>query len=341
MITTKSSPTVDIIKILRFQSPKWVRSQSNSTHDNLVKSQLDEYLAYYNTTKQSKPQMYKPKDGNKLLTMSIPIMNDHGSIVGHKTHKSKDPIKPISPKLLTKYIDSAEDKDELFQWVKEWTYVATKKKDVWKLWRPIHLQKLLIRSLTEFGEYSNMLGLIYSLKDKFVRAKNGQVYNIENFFNTVLLCTLLRNHLIPFPDSKIALRKLKTAWSITQLKENKTGLSNILIQSLEQVQKFNTSNELIGFEDKSLVLLNLSNFNSKMVTSNKEKIIQKNELVYLISRTLLDRVNLKQIDIPQESLASMQKFVNGYQQFLSGEEDKYEKMMKSMDELYKSKQIIR
>lgn len=335
MITIRST-TANIIKTTRLHIHAWIRFQSTSTQNSLVRAQLDEYLAYYNTKKELRPYIYRPKNHNKLLTMSIPIKDDHGNIIDYETPKPKDPIRPISPKLLTKYIDSVKDRNELLQWVKEWTDVTTRKKDVWKLWRPIHLQKLLIKSLTEFGGYSNMLGFIYALKDKFVRAKNGQVYNIENFFNTVLLCTLLRNHLIRSPDSKIALRKLKTAWSITQLKENETGLSNILIQTLEQVQGFKTSNELKGFESKSLTLPNLNNLDSLMNTSYKEKIMQDNELAYLISRTLLERVNLKPIDLSPETLRSMQNFVHDYQQLLSGKEDKYDKMMKSMDELYKA-----
>lgn len=335
MIATRSK-TAHTIKLLSSQCSVWARFQSTTTSNNLVRSQLDEYLAYYNTKKELRPYIYRPKNHNKLLTMSIPIKDDHGNIIDHATPKPKDPIKPISPKLLTEYIDSVKDKEELFKWVKEWTDISPRKKDVWKLWKPIHLQKLLIKSLTEFGEYSNMLGFIYSQKDKFVQAKNGQVFNVENFFNTVLLCTILRNHLLQSPDSQIALKKLKTAWSVTQLKENETGLSNILVQSLEQIQKFKASNELKGFDAKNLVLPNLSNLDPRKLTLNKEKIVQDNELIYFISRTLLDRVNLKQVVLSADTLTSMQEFVKNYEQLLSSEEDKYEKMIKSMNELHKS-----
>ncbi|KAK5960624.1 mitochondrial 37S ribosomal protein mS44 MRP13 PWA37_002052 [Arxiozyma heterogenica] len=336
MITTRSI-TTNIIKIWRSQCSSWIRFQSTSTSSSSVKSQLDEYLTYYNTKKELRPYIYRPKNHNKLLTMSIPIKDDYGNIIDHATPEPKDPIRPISPKLLTEYIDSVEDKKELFKWIKKWTDVTPRKKDVWKLWKPKHLQKLLIKSLTELGEYSNVLGFIYSQKNKFVQAKNGQVFNVENFFNTVLLCTILRNNLIKSPNSTIALKKLKTAWSITQLKENKTGLSNILVQSLEQIQNFNVSNELNGFENKNLVLPNLSNLDLKHVASNRNKIIQDNELIYFISRALLERANLKQIVLPPDILTSLQEFIMNFRQLLPDKEDKYDKMMKSMNELYKSK----
>ncbi|CAL9732417.1 small ribosomal subunit protein mS44 [Monosporozyma unispora] len=311
------------------------RFQSSTISQNPLRIKLDEYLTYYKTPMEMRPYIYRPKNHNKLLTMSTPIKDDHGNIIDHETPAPRDSIRPISSDLILQYINSVQDKNELMHWLKEWTNVTTRKKTIWKLWKPIHLQQILLRSFFELGGYSNFLGFIYTQKNKFIDAKNGQVFNIENFLNTVLLCNLLRDHLTRSLDSKKSLQKLKNAWSITQFKTNRTGLVNVLIQSLEQRQRFTALDELKSYKPKNLVLPIFPSPDSESFQLNKDKFLKDNELVYIISKSLLEQIDKESITLDPQVIKSMQDFVTKYIELSPNEPERFDDLFKSMHELYK------
>lgn len=316
------------------------RFQSSNVSTNPLRNKLDDYLTYYNTPMELRPYIYRPKNHNKLLTMSVPVKDDHGNIIDHDTPTPRDPIKPISSDLITQYIDSIQDKKELMEWLKQWMAVTTRKKSIWKLWKPIHLQKILLKSFFEIGGYSNFLGYIFTQNNKFIEAKNSQVFNIENFLNSVLLCSLLRDHINRSFDSKASLQKLKNAWTVTQFKTNRTGLVNILIQSLEQRQRFTALDELKAYKPKNLVLPIFPSLESKSFQFNKDKFLKDNELVYFICRTILEQIDKQTIIIDPKVLESMQEFVTKFKELSPQEEDKFDKLILSMKELYKNDIIL-
>ncbi|CAI4038779.1 hypothetical protein SMKI_06G1270 [Saccharomyces mikatae IFO 1815] len=297
-----------------FKSTVWRRFVSTG---ETAKARLDEFLIYHKTDAKLKPFIYRPKNAQILLTKDI------------KDPKTKEPlqprppVKPLSKQTLNDFIQSVEpNSTELLDWFKEWTGTSIRKRAIWTYISPVHVQKMLTASFFKIGKYAHMVGLLYGIEHKFLKAQNSSVFDIEHFFNINIMCALHRNKLRNYKDVEIAQRKLQVAWKKVLERKNNTGLANILVSTLGRQVGFKP--ELAGLEP---VQISLPSVPTSITGVELKSFLNRNEGTYLIARTLLD------FDQNNAQYPELQEYIRQYQSALGENSDPYDTYLKSLEQL--------
>lgn len=269
--------------------------------------------------------------------MSIPIKDNHNNIIDHKLPMAQDPIIPISSTLISNYINDPNNKPtDLIDWFIKWTNVPTRKSAIWKLWKSNHLQDILLISLFQSSSssssgtttnYNTFINLIYTLKVRFIKAKNKNVYDV-NLFNTIMFGNLIRdiyfNQYKTSPDR--ATQIIKNSWnSINPHKSDQTGMTNLLLQVLTQRFKMDPFTSLNGVN--ILFPLNLPSYVSG---DNKTRFLLQNKCNYIMARSLIDKLGEKHgISLDSDQINNLKKFITQYQRIIPGDSiDPFESLFK-------------
>ncbi|GCE99199.1 hypothetical protein ZYGM_003529 [Zygosaccharomyces mellis] len=252
------------------------RFTSSAAH----KRELQEFFTYHTTKADLKPWIYRPKNANILLTMDLKDPETNAPL------KPRSPVQPLSRKVLDQYINSIEPNSrELVDWLREWTEVSTRKHALWKYISAGHIQNMLMLSFFKIGSYTSLVNTLYARQKRFVEAKNHDAFDIEHFFNTIVVCNLHRNQELGYKTGDIALRKLETAWKHVTRGNNETGLANSLISALIKQQGITTEPNLRGLSTKAINLPSLPENDSP---GNTAASISEHKFTYIIARTILD-----------------------------------------------------
>ncbi|CAI4062373.1 hypothetical protein SKDZ_07G3310 [Saccharomyces kudriavzevii ZP591] len=297
-----------------FKSVVWKRFASTGES---ARTKLEEFLIYHKTDAKLKPFIYRPKNAQILLTKDIRDPKTKEPL------KPRAPVKPLSKQTLNDFIYSIEpNSTELLDWFKKWTGTSIRKRAIWTYISPIHVQKMLTASFFTIGKYAHMVGLLYGIEHKFLKAQNPSVFDIEHFFNINIMCALHRNKLRNYKDGDIAQRKLQVAWKKVLNRKNDTGLANILVTTLGRQIGFTP--ELAGLEP---VQISLPDIPTTLSDAELKGLLNKYEGVYLISRTLLD------IDQHNAQYPELQRFIRQYQSAWGESNDPYDTSLKSLEQL--------
>ncbi|CCK68565.1 mitochondrial 37S ribosomal protein mS44 MRP13 KNAG_0B01180 [Huiozyma naganishii CBS 8797] len=297
--------------------------RSESTGRTTPKQQLADYFEYYMTPIAQRPFIYRPRNANILLTMDIKDPKTNLPV------KPRAPIKPIAKSVLNEYIKSATEKGELFEWFKNWTKVSVRKRHLWNYLDAKHIQNALVHSFFETGDYCRIVGFFYTKRGSLVNSGNVGAYNVEEFFNTLVMCNLHRQRVKGFNEPERAAKKLKVAWGVVTQRENKSGLADLLVQCMAKEQNFKPS--LRAFVRKEV--LELPTSASLSDSEELKQFVAANENTYLICRTLLDYGS---DTITGGNLDTLKRFVTEYQQASQkfNLSDKYDAYVKALEQLY-------
>ncbi|QHS73395.1 mitochondrial 37S ribosomal protein mS44 MRP13 [Saccharomyces paradoxus] len=297
-----------------FKSAVWRRFASTG---ETAKAKLDEFLIYHKTDAKLKPFIYRPKNAQILLTKDIRDPKTREPL------QPRSPVKPLSKQTLSDFIYSVKpNSTELLDWFKEWTGTSIRKRAIWSYISPIHVQKMLTASFFKIGKYAHMVGLLYGIEHKFLKAQNPSAFDIEHFFNTNIMCALHRNKLRNYTDAGIAQRKLQVAWKKVLNRKNNTGLANILVATLGRQVGFTP--EVAGLQPVQISLPDIPN---SLSGAELKDLLYKYEGTYLIVRTLLD------IDQHNAEYLELQEFIRQYQSALGETNDPYDTHLKSLEQL--------
>ena len=286
-----------------------------------ARQQIDNYFTYFQTKNDLRPLIYRQKNANTLLAMDLkdPITKQQ--------IKPRQPIASIPKQLLTTYIKSIpKGSNEFFEWLKPWMKLTTRKKEIYQYFSSEHLQNMLIQSCFIIGDYTRMVGYLYIQKQRFLSTNNGSIYDIDHFYNTLLMCSLHRGSIMEFNDSEIAKRKVKQMWLNTVEKQQKLGLTSLLVDCYAKQQGFDTTDLMPELNNVPITLPTLTN------EITPDLFVQKNEPLYLICRTIAHFSN----DVPLE----VTNFINEYKSTASkigNSTDIYDKYVSSMKEIWTQK----
>lgn len=285
---------------------------------------LDEFFTYHTTNAALKPWIYRPKNANILLTMDLKDPTTGAPL------QPRNPMPQVAQKALNEYIATLQPgSTDLLNWLKNWTSVTTRKKAVWKYLSASHIQTILVSSFFLLGSYSKVVGLLYSKKKNFLEAKNGDAFDVEHLFNTIVMCSLHRNAAKGLNDKDIAAKKLETAWRQVTNTENHTGLANVLIDTYVKQQSLPNQPMLKGLTETEIKLPKLPE------TEDQGKLnsyLYVNKHNYLIARTIeefSDTVDPKVTNFIAEYQTISQKL---------NENDPYDTYKASMTKLLVEKQ---
>ena len=324
-----------------------VKGATTTLPQSAAREKIDEYFTYFKTQAALRPLVYRAKNASTLMAMDLIDPETNEPITPRK------PIVSIPNKLLIDYIKSVntEGSNEFYEWFKRWTDVTPRKKPIWNYFTPVHLQYMMVQSFFKIGDYARLIGFLYTRWNRFAKAGNAKIFDVEHFFNTYLMCAIQRGRIFEFNDPEKAKRKLLQAWSRTYSREQRTGLCAMLINCFAQQQGFSLSEsgskaeqELAKLvtttttgenEDGSVVL---PKFDPE-ITVDPKRFLERNENLYLICRTLLDNTTATTTG----PYAEIQRFVNEYDK-LSASGDSattsvgiYEDYMESMRKIWFAK----
>ena len=288
------------------------RFASSTAH----KRELQEFFTYHTTKAELKPWIYRPKNANILLTMDLKDPETNAPL------KPRSPVQPLSRKVLDQYVNSIEPNSrELVDWLRGWTDVSIRKRELWNYISSGHLQNMLMQSFFKIGSYASLVNTLYSRQKKFVEAKNQDAFDVERFFNTIIACNLHRNHELGYKTGDVALRKLETAWKHVTCRDNETGLANCLVGALIKQQGITAEPKLRGLSSKPI---NLPSLPENESSGNTAASISEQKFTYIIARTVLE--------FDPEADQAIKTFVRTYQARLKelGREDLYEDNVASM-----------
>lgn len=288
------------------------------------KNKLNEFFVYHTTSASLKPWIYRPKNANILLTMDLKDPNTNTPL------KPRQPMQPLSRKVLDQYISSVEPGSrELVDWFKLWTNVSPRKRQLWNYISNEHLQNMLLQSFFRIGSYAGLVRMLYSNKQNFLEARNSDALDVEHFFNTILVCNLHRNKALGFNDPVVAQKKLASAWANVTLKNNETGLANSLVHALVKQQKMETIPTLKGLEPAEIRLPHLPQDESpgKMAAHLGEL-----RYLYLTARTV--------VEFDANADPAIHEFIQSYKSYLQklGGNDIYETSAETLKQLLATKQ---
>lgn len=294
------------------------RSVSNSAFKD-SQAKINEFLTYHSTPASLKPWIYRPKNANTLLSMDLKDPTTNAPL------QPRQPVKPLNRKVLNDYIWTAPSSAELLNLLTQWTSITTRKRAVWDYFSPQHVQNILIATFFRLGQYSSFVQLLYSQRKKFITAENADIYNIEQFFNTIVMCQLQRSVVVQYKDIPTAGKKLVNAWERVIHKENKTGLANLLVNAFQRQQGTNVQIDLPKI-DVNLPTIDIGSKNNGKLAS----FITEHKNIYLIARTILDF---------GESDEAVTKFVQEYQNITSklGRPDIYDQYVSNLKQLLEKK----
>ncbi|EDO17101.1 hypothetical protein Kpol_1025p21 [Vanderwaltozyma polyspora DSM 70294] len=287
------------------------------------KQQLDEFLLYNKTPVKNRPWIYRRKNANVLLALDLKDP-DTGKAV-----KPRKPFQIIGRDVLNQYMNTIKPHSgELLNWFRDWTSLTTRRAPVWMYINNKLLQNMLIASFFELGSYTHLVSALYSKKSSFIEAGNSKSFDLEHFFNTIIMCNIHRNYVRGYKDSELTKRKVIAAWKTCSYKKDATGISKILVNTLCRQQGIQDTDFIrIRFND-SINLPLLENIGAAS-QEDLTKFHSDNIGNYLRTRTIMDfndNVDSKIVD-----------FVNGFksvQQKLN-KEDIYDKYKVSMTEIWK------
>ncbi|QLG70229.1 hypothetical protein HG535_0A01670 [Zygotorulaspora mrakii] len=289
------------------------------------KAKLEEFFTYHTTSALLKPWIYRPKNANYLLTMDMKDPNSNRPLQPRK------PVGPLSRKVLNDYIESIPARsNELVEWFRNWTQVTPRKRQVFNYVSSQHIQLMLVSSFFKLGSYDELLMNLYNNKAKFLKAQNNEAFDVEHFFNTIIMCKLHKNHLCNYRDAELAKRKLIKTWKAITNRNDKTGLANALVSVLARQQGFEV--DLKGLSVTDIVLPKLG----EIENTNPSKLlnfIQENRYVYLMLRTIVEFSN----DGPIDSI--IENFISSYRRAAEelGKDDIYDNYIESMKNLWITK----
>lgn len=248
----------------------------NSAQNCKVK--LDEFYTYYTTKLADRPLIYRPRNANTLVAMDIKDPVTKEPIL------PKDPIKPLAKNTLTEYIKSmnSDQSMELFAWFKKWTSVSRRKKQLWQYMNSRHIEAFIIQSFFKLGNFEKLLGLIYARRANFINAKQTTIYDIDHFFNPVMMCFIHRNSLAHFNDVEKSTRKLQILWNNVMVKEDNTGLAKLLLDTLIKEQGIDAQKLDVKLASSEISLPPLSDVKEEVM----KPVFDANLSNYLVARTL-------------------------------------------------------
>ncbi|QLQ78819.1 hypothetical protein HG537_0B01670 [Torulaspora globosa] len=289
-----------------------------------AKTVLDEFFTYHTTNAALKPWIYRPKNANILLTMDL------------KDPVTKTPIKPrkavptVAQKVLNDYIASVQPgSKELLDWLRDWTCVTTRKKALWNYISGQHIENLLVSSFFRVGFYSQILGLLYSRRRDFIKAGNKSAFDVEHFFNAVIMCSVQRNAYKCLRDKEIARKKLENAWRQVSNQDNQTGLTNALVKAYCNQQGLDTVPVLNGLAETEIKL----DRPADIATASDGELaafVFANKNRYLIARTIQEFSEAQDVD------PKISQFIQDYQAVCQklDKDDLYDLYKSSMAQIY-------
>ncbi|QLL31307.1 hypothetical protein HG536_0B01700 [Torulaspora globosa] len=293
-----------------------------------AKTVLDEFFTYHTTNAALKPWIYRPKNANILLTMDL------------KDPVTKAPIKPrkavptVAQKVLNDYVASIQPgSNELLEWVRNWTSVTTRKKALWNYISGSHLQNILVSSFFRVGFYTQVVGLLYSRRRDFVKAGNKTAFDVEHFFNTIIMCSLHRNAYKCLRDKEVAKKKLENAWRQVSNRANHTGLANALIKTYCKQQGLETVPVLEQLAETEIKLDQPADI-ATAADGELAAFVFANKNKYLVARTIQEFSEAQDVD------PKISQFVQDYQAVCQklGKEDLYDLYKSSMAETFAANQ---
>ncbi|KAG0668018.1 hypothetical protein C6P45_005154 [Maudiozyma exigua] len=286
-----------------------------------ARQQIDNYFTYFQTKNELRPLIYRQKNANTLLAMDLK------DPVTKQQIKPREPIASVPKQLLTTYIKSIpQGSNEFFEWLKPWMQLTTRKKEIYQYFTSTHLQNILIQSCFIIGDYTRMVGYLYIQRPKFLNANHGSIFDVDHFYNTLLMCSLQRGSIMNFGGPEIAKKKVQQMWLNTVNKEQKLGLAPLLVECYAKQQGFDASGLMPELNNVPIVLPKLTN------EMTPETFVQKNEPLYLICRT----ISQFSTDVPSE----ITSFINEYKTLTAKSDnstDVYDKYVSSMTQIWTQK----
>lgn len=289
------------------------------------KVKLEEFYTYHTTNAALKPWIYRPKNANILLTMDLKDPKTNAPL------QPRDPVLPLSHKVLNEYIASLNPgSTDLVGWFKKWTNVTTRRRAIWNYICSSHIQNMLIATFFTLGSYPQIVSALYCKRDKFLEARNYDAYDVEHFFNTIMMCSLHRNELKSLNDAIKAEKKLNNCWSIVSSKNNETGLANALVATLAKQQGFEKLPILKGLEPSEVVLPKCDPADSSV--GKLAAFIFNNKNTYLIARTIAEFQDSESVD------PNIEDFIANYQTISQKleKDDLYDMYKKSMKKVWET-----
>ncbi|SCU97171.1 LAFA_0G10154g1_1 [Lachancea sp. 'fantastica'] len=262
-------------------------------------AKLEQFYKYHATQASLRPWIYRPRNGNMLLTMDLKDPESDAPL------KPRAPVKPLSRKTLNTYIWSAQEASQLLDLLHKWTSLTTRKVGIWHYFTASHLQNILFASTFKLGKLSSFLKHLYLWRPRFVEAHNGAIFDVEHFFNSVVTCQLHRNSSRNLCDAETAQNKLLTAWSQVNDKKNESGLTSHLVAALAKQQGFSADLPLAGLTQAPLVLPT-ADF-EHLSNGKLAAFLSENKFKYIMARSLLEYGN---------SVPTALEFVENYKAIL-------------------------
>ncbi|QEU59156.1 Mrp13 [Kluyveromyces lactis] len=274
----------------------FTRSVSTGVESRAV---FDNFLQFVKTPQTLRPYIYRKKNANRLLAMDL------------KDPETKLPIQPRpsvlrpSASVLNSVILNTSSAEELENMVRDWKNITPRRKEFWSYLTPQHLQNMLLTSTFKFGALGAVLNVLYQIQPLLVKAKQLEAYNVDVWYNTVLMCQLHRNAFHNVEDSGMVERGLRKLSSTVTKREDTTGLTKEIVQALGRQQ--NVEVKLPNFARN--IEINLPSIDVSTASQNQLRtFLTKNTTQYLLSRTALDFGSTE---------AKLQQFVENYQAVLA------------------------
>lgn len=285
-----------------------IRSFSQ-VEDSTIK--FKNFVQYFKTPASLRSWIYRPKNANKLLSLDL------------KDSETGKPLKPQNPMEIPRATDlnniifNLKSKEELEKFFQTWIDITPRKALLWKYFTPTHLQNLLVVSAFRLNCYGFTLNQLYQLHPRFKKAENVKIYNLDEWFNTVVMCQLQRYNAKNIHNPVFAKKKIESLWALTSLKMNENGLTHELIDCLNKQQATDIKLE---FDSRPFQFRTIS---LDMSNGKLAKFVTNNMYIYLQARTALE--------FGSENL-NINKFVTLYQKILEklGKSDIYDNYMTSL-----------
>lgn len=252
-------------------SRTFIRSVS-SVQDPAVT--LNEFIRFVKTPQTLKPFIYRKKNANRLLAMDLKDPESNLPV------QPRDPVKVPRISTLNKVIYNASSYEELKNIAQEWSSITPRKTLFWSYFEAIHLHNFLLVSTFKHASYGPALNLLYQLQYLFAKAKETDAFDVNLWFNTVVMCQLHRNELLDVKGTEMAERGFKKLWSTVAVKNDSTGLAEELFKCLNRQHGSSIKFPL------DTTPVSLPTFSLEDQTVKKQRnFLQDNKPLYLFSKT--------------------------------------------------------
>ncbi|KAI8383458.1 related to 37S ribosomal protein MRP13, mitochondrial [Nakaseomyces glabratus] len=287
------------------------------------KQLLDEFYQYHTTRMNLRPLIYRPKNATLLRSMDLKDPETNKPI------QPREPMKPLKKQVLNNYVQEIpQGSKELMDFLQKWFKVSNRKRELFAFLEGSHLQVMLAASLFRIGHYSHVLGLLHSYQSKVVGTGNTKAYDQDRFFNTVLMCSLLRNDLKDLKDAEIGLKKLKVNWGKVTEKNDTLGLTQPLLEAYANQQGI-SKEDLVLKGRETISNINLPSIGDESRFSRLVTFITENKYTYFLARTIQKFSE----SCPNE----IETFINEYKNALTTlkKDDEYDWSVQNMIEVNK------